>query len=129
MTTDEGTRKPLTEFQEGVRAICGVCGWNVKMMAGRAARLYSSIVAAGGSWLQVEEHYGQVDTGSAWWWYRDDWRGKRGERPADHSLRETWGRWTQPIAVAATQPASWAALEEVRRMRQEALTNGHGNGD
>ena len=104
MTND----KPLTEYQQGVRAVCAVCGWDTKMMGGRAAKLYSVVVAAGGTWMDVEKYYGQADPGNGWWWYSSDWRGKRGERPADHSIRETWGRWALPIAVAA--PSKYAGM-------------------
>ena len=102
------TGKPLTEQQEGVRAVCTVCGWNWKMMGGRAAKLYSVVVAAGGTWMELEAHYGQIDTGAAWWWYRDHWLGRKGERPDDGWIRKTWELHKLPIAVAA--PSKYAGM-------------------
>lgn len=32
--------------------------------------------------------------GGGGWWYANDWRGQKGEPPAPHFVRETWGRWS-----------------------------------
>lgn len=103
----------LTEQQQGVKTICEVCGWDAHMMGGRAARLYSVVVKAGGTWMDVEAHYSQVDHGAAWWWYRDHWLGRKGERPDDGWIRKTWKLWEKPLAVqlpARAEPAGYDSL-------------------
>lgn len=124
MSDDNPQPRILTEQQQGVKTVCEVCGWQVSMMAGRAARLYKQVQQAGGSWMDIEAHYSQTDHGAAWWWYRDDWRGKRGERPADHSIRETWGRWTLPVAVQMPQTGAGALLAYARELRINGDTAG-----
>ena len=108
----DGPQWVLTEQQAAVREVCEVCGWDDHMMAGRAARLLKGIRDAGGDVALLVAHYGQVDTGEAWWWWRDYWLGRKGEWPQDYTIRATWGLWDRPIAVrpasAAQQLAEYA---------------------
>lgn len=112
--------KTVTPQQAWVGAVCNVTGWNVGLMAGRAGKLVKALRAAGGTVAELLEHYGQEDVGSVWWFYRDDWRGKRGQRPDDGAIRATWGLWDKPIVVAVPQSAAGALLEYARSL-------GHGN--
>lgn len=118
---DPAPTKQITEQQAWVGAVCAVTGWNVALMAGRAGKLAKALKQAGGSVAELVEHYGQEDTNSAWWFYRDDWRGKRGQRPDDGAIRATWGLWDKPIAVQAPQSAAGSLLEYAR-----SLSNGNG---
>lgn len=41
------------------------------------------------------------------WWYANDWRGRKGEPPKPHQVRETWGQyeaWREARLVAAERP-------------------------
>lgn len=96
----------LTEAQLWVRDVCAVTGWNVKLMAGRAAKLGKLLRDAGGTREELVNHFGQADSGQAWWYYRDDWRGQRGERPNQTSIMERWGAWTLAVAVQLPARAS-----------------------
>lgn len=90
----------LSDQQIWVAVICQVTGWNSATMGGRAAKLVKKLKAGGATKETVLAHYGQYDFGEAWWWYRDHWLGKKGERPNDRWMLETWGLWEKPIAVA-----------------------------
>ena len=118
--TEPAPSKPLTEQQQWVGAVCEVTGWTAALMAGRAGKLVKALKFAGGSSAELLEHYGQVDHGAAWWWYRDDWRGKRGQRPGDNGIRETWGMWNKPIAVksAGRYDGMLSYVEELERGEQ-----------
>lgn len=98
---DEDTERQqvLTEPQLWVRDVCAVTGWNVKLMAGRAAKLAKLLREAGGTREELLARFGRDDPGNGWWYWRDDWRGKRGELPSQAAIMECWGRWTLPIAV------------------------------
>lgn len=124
MSDDNPQPRQLTEQQLWVANICNVCGWTTALMGGRAARLAKSLRTAGGTLDELIAHYAQADSAAAWWWYRDDWRGKRGERPADHSIRETWGRWALPVAVQmpVSEPAGYDSLREFLARPQDAHT-------
>lgn len=109
MDDDDGPKpRKLTEQQLWVAVVCEVTGWNSKTMGGRAAKLAAKIRNSGGSKEDVLAHYGQHDFGEAWWWYRDHWLGKKGERPSDRWILETWGMWNKPIAVAAPSASKYA---------------------
>ncbi len=117
MTAEADGPKVLTEPQAWVDVICQACGWNyqLKSNAGRAAKLGKELRTAGGTLVEFERHYGQVDRGESWWWYRDDWRGQRGQRPSVAGITETWGVWALPISV---RPAAMgAALSYVEQLR------------
>lgn len=45
----------------------------------------------------LRQHY----TGAGCFWYKQDWRGKKGERPTPAAIRKTWGQWG-----AAVEPAT-----------------------
>jgi hypothetical protein len=33
------------------------------------------------------------------WWYKTDWRGRKGQAPAPQHIRETWGQWVTATAA------------------------------
>jgi hypothetical protein len=101
-----------TDHQTICLAIAEVCGWDLNMIGwGRIGKLAKAVRASGGSAEIVREHYGQVDVSSDWWWYREHWLGKRGERPDDGWIRKTWGVWRLPLVLnAAIEPAGFQSL-------------------
>lgn len=123
MSTDDGPTS-LTPAQAWVQAICEITGWNVKLNAGRAAKLGKLLRDAGGTAAELIEHYDQQDHGAAWWWYRDDWRGQRGQRPSQSGITETWGAWELPIAVQP-QSAVGGLLALVERQAHGYDTGSH----
>jgi hypothetical protein len=44
------------------------------------------------------------------WWYKEDWRGKRGSPPLPHQVRECWGQFTARRAATAPQRAEVISL-------------------
>lgn len=114
--TSDGTRKREPSEaqrlqQQWVGTLCEVTGWSVATMAARAGKLAKALKLAGGTPDDLLAHYGQVDAGAAWWWYRDDWRGQRGQRPGEAGIRETWGFWNKPVVVQLPQARSYDALD------------------
>lgn len=106
-------------------AILAVTGWRVPAVsAGRVGKLARDLLAAGVFPHDVVLRFGTTDPGEGWWWYKDDWRGKRGDRPSENALRECAGKWEQPVAVQlpsvtrpALEPAGFAALRARREAR------------
>jgi hypothetical protein len=39
------------------------------------------------------------------WWYKCDWRGKKGQRPKPSEVRATWGTWKDAAAPGQATPA------------------------
>lgn len=122
---DSGPKeRKLTEQQLWVAVVCEVTGWNSKTMGGRAAKLVGKLRQSGASKETVLARYGQYDFGEAWWWYRDHWLGKKGERPNDRWILETWGVWEKPIAVAQPAQSKYAdALSFLEKL--EAAESGN----
>jgi hypothetical protein len=98
-----------TEPQAWVDALCAVLGWDYRLRsnAGRAAKLGKELRDVGGTVTDVSSYFGQTDYGAAWWWYRDTWQGRKGQRPTPGQIAENWGAWTLPIAV---QPNSMGGV-------------------
>lgn len=119
---EDPSPKVLTPAQAWVDAICAVTGWDwhLKRNAGRAAKLGKELREAGGTVDELLAHFGQVDQGSAWWWFRDDWRGKRGQRPAASQIVELWNIWRLPIAVQEHEPAGFDSLRQWMQRRHDA---------
>lgn len=113
--------KTLTEPQAWVRLICDITGWNDKLNGPRAGKFAKSLRQAGATLAELEAHYGQADHGAAWWWYRDDWRGKRGQRPSQAGITETWGAWTLPIAIQASPVGGMLAF--IERLEHDGNTH------
>jgi hypothetical protein len=123
MSDNPEEQKSLTESQQWVGALCEVMGqdWHLKRNAGRAARLGKELRDAGGTVQELVDHFGQTDAGAAWWWYRDDWRGKRGQRPAACQIVELWNVWQRPIAVQQPTSAVGAMLAHIAEQERSSV--------
>jgi len=64
-----------------------VTGFDLKMHGGRLGRSARKLVKAGYLPELVEINY---STGG--WWYKNDWRGQKGEMPTPEQIVETIGR-------------------------------------
>lgn len=78
--------KPKTPQQLMIDTLCSVMGLEVNLNAARVARLASELVGMTVTPAQIESVYGEKDTA---WWYQQDWRGKKGQKPTETAIRET----------------------------------------
>lgn len=62
-----------------------VCGMNFEKNKGRLLREAKVLQESA---EHLRQYYGPDS-----WWYQNDWRGKKGEKPTPATIRETWGRW------------------------------------
>lgn len=116
LTDLERATKPsrtITAQQSAVSALLAVTGWGLPMYV-RAARLVKAL-ASGCDYAEVaadlESHYGDKPN-SGWWWYRNDWRGIKSQRPDESGIRQTWKFWEKKDVQVASEPAGWAGLRE-----------------
>jgi hypothetical protein len=80
--------------RDWVPMLAGVCGLDAKLLWGRLAKRGRELFSAGYTVEQVETWYGQGG-----WWYKNDWRGHRGQPPTAEQILAT-------IALAAgAEPA------------------------
>lgn len=77
--------KPKSAQQLMIESLCSVMGLEVNLNASRVSRLASELVKMTVTPAQIQSAYGAGDT----WWYKDDWRGKRGQKPTESAIRET----------------------------------------
>jgi hypothetical protein len=99
-------------------ALLEVTGWRVPAVSpSRVGKLARDLLAAGVFPYDVRLRFGTLDPGEGWWWFRDDWRGRLGQRPDEKGLRECAGRWEQAVAVQVREPAGFAALRALREAR------------
>ncbi|UOF79187.1 hypothetical protein [Caudoviricetes sp.] len=103
--------RPVTEQQRAVNALLSVTGWPSSTMYGRAATLAKALVI-GSDYATVaadlETRYGKLSC-AGWWWYRNDWRGLRGQEPDESGIRQTWKAWEKP---PSPQPSRFDGLIE-----------------
>jgi len=93
-------QRTLTGQQDMFQAILDVTGWTVPAMApGRIGKLAAALLKSGGSAADMLYRFGTVDPGEGWWYWRDDWRGQRGQAPNEPAIRENWLAWRRPAAV------------------------------
>lgn len=73
------------------RELADVCGMDFQANKGRLLREAKLLTAAARPPAagDLRAHY---QAPGAWWW-KHDWRGKKGERPTPQAIRETWGAW------------------------------------
>jgi len=65
----------------------------------------------------------------AHWWYRHDWRGKKGEPPRPHQVREEWGKftsWREGQRVETALPPEQSTLTPDEQLWQEILADVQG---
>ncbi len=79
----------LTSQQLMVDALAKVCqrDWHIRGQATLLGKFATQLVRAGYTTDQVEQ-FGK-------WWYKNDWRGKKGDPPAPHNVTESIGRLPQ----------------------------------
>lgn len=77
----EGEKSP---HQEMILTLAFVMGVDANLNAGKIVRTASDLRKAGYTALQVLSCYGEGG-----WWYKEDWRGKKGEHPTLSAIRET----------------------------------------
>jgi hypothetical protein len=84
---------------ELARAIGEVCGMPLKPNEGRLLREAQQMhgVDPPATPAEVRDKFGVQEDGLSWW-YRDDWRGQKGQRPTPAQVRENWGKWQLPPA-------------------------------
>ena len=96
----DNTGPRVATQQDMFGAILAVTGWRVPAVsAGRVGKLAKDLLASGVFPHDVVLRFGRTDPGHGWWYWRDDWRGKRGDMPNESALRECAGKWEQPVAV------------------------------
>jgi len=115
-TTEVETVTPWTMAE----AIIDVTGYLAQPT--RFLRLGKELIAAGATPVDVRRLYG---LGGRYW--LEDWRGKNGQRPSEHAIRETVTEYLHagPVARPAAQPKSAGALAEYMQ-RTGATMGGEG---
>lgn len=92
LTVSKPSRKPSAEkkadnnglypLAEAIATVCNIdLSKNRGMLFAEAKRLNESP-------QDVTDHYGPGA-----WWYKNDWRGKKGQPPKPSDIRLTWGQW------------------------------------
>lgn len=77
-------RKP-NEIYSLAQVLGEVCGMDFDKNKGRLLKEAKALQESADS---LRQYYGPDS-----WWYQNDWRGKKGEKPTPATIRETWGRW------------------------------------
>lgn len=67
-----------------IMTLASVCGMDAKLAGRRLAKRGKELWAAGYSVEQIEQWYGEGG-----WWYREDWRGKKGSFPTPEDIQAT----------------------------------------
>ena len=109
----DGDGPKVATQQDMFGAILAVTGWRVPAVsAGRVGKLAKDLLATGIFPHDVLLRFGRVDPGNGWWYWRDDWRGKRGDMPNENALREGVCKFDLPVAVQlpAAQTSKWAGV-------------------
>jgi hypothetical protein len=95
---------------EMANALTDVTGVSSRLNWGKVAPVAGSLVEDGYTPEQVRRHFGRVDPGpGAWWYWRDDWRGKttekrKGEPPTLAVILERIGLAVHQPGVTAPPP-------------------------
>ncbi len=85
--------KALTPQQDMVLALAQVMGIDDHLNGARLARLAAEIAKLGGTPDLIRKKYSL----GGWYW-SNNWRGQRGERPNETAIRESWNQWdAEPI--------------------------------
>ena len=91
------TPKPATPAQAMFSALAELCQIDIAVCTndqrGALNQSEASLRKAGATPDALGVHTDDWQT-FAHWWYRHDWRGKRGEPPNPHQVREEWGKFT-----------------------------------
>ncbi len=94
-----------SQQQAMVGALADAMRMDAALNGTRLARLAADLLRAGYEPGQVARAYGRGG-----WWYREDWRGKRGDAPGEQGIRETLRR---AVGTAATdsEPQTFRIVE------------------
>lgn len=117
---------PHWELAEAIGDVCGT-QMSIKSNQGKLLKCAADLKRGQppATADQVREHYG-ISPGSVSWWYREDWRGQKGDRPNLASIRDTWGKWLLPSTpktggangTSSNGLAAMASRETYSRARQ-----------
>jgi hypothetical protein len=78
--------KHFTPQQVMVGILAEITGldYHIKSNAGRLARRGKELITAGYTCEQIKKLYGEYG-----WWYREDWRGQKGQKPTPEDILST----------------------------------------
>lgn len=110
--TPSGDPTP-TPQQQMVEVLASVSGFDIRLHGARLGKTASKLVKAGYGAGFVEDNYAHKTKS---WWYREDWRGKKGERPTPEQVAETIGK----IIPVASPQQSEAEIEATREAIRQA---------
>lgn len=103
-TKPDTAKKPPTPSQEMFTALARACSIDLAMITpgqrGALNQTERMLREAGVKPEQIADFRA--------WWDREDWRGKRGDAPEPHQVREEWGRYLDGSKPAPKSPASVA---------------------
>ncbi len=97
-------KKPSTPSQEMFTALAKACSIDLAMITpGQRGALNQTERMLREAGIKPEQIAAFRE-----WWNREDWRGKRGDAPEPHQVREEWGRYLDGSKPAPKSPASVA---------------------
>ena len=85
--------RKLTDQQAMIGALSEVMEMQSSLNGSRLAAFAANLLRNGGTSEEVRAYYGKMLNGQVWQWYKHDWRGKKGDKPNERGIRETWGKW------------------------------------
>lgn len=95
-------RLPRVDYYPLASALAEVCHMVFESNRGhlfREAELLSKAQPAPTPEL-LRQHYAG---GAGCFWYKNDWRGQKGDRPSPAAIRKTWGQWAAEPVKPATK--------------------------
>jgi len=101
--------KPKSPQQLMIDTLCAVMGLEVNLNAARVSRLASELVKMTITPAQIESKY---KAGA--WWYKNDWRGKRGQKPTENGIRETINQAASESDVKWIRPPQKTTIRQPR---------------
>lgn len=109
-----GVETPTTP-QTMFSALAELCKWDKDLLTdkqrGGLNQTEKSLRTKGGATVQDVSAFGE-------WWYACDWRGKKGQPPLPHLVRENWKRYTDHRDQRTEQEAE--RLDALERQREQA---------
>lgn len=102
---------------EMIHAVAEVTGMDAKLNFGVLLQPTLDLVLAGYRPDQIRDCYGRDAPPGRWHWYRDDWRGKKGDMPTLKNIVETVGGGVAQSAPAVKQEGGTLWLSHVKDFR------------
>jgi len=114
LTPNGAAPKQPTPQQQMFEALAVVTGWDMRINKGRIGKVAAKLIKAKYSAELVKKEYGPGG-----WWYREDWRGKKGEMPSSPEIiQNTIGK----INLKDTGESDYtAALERRKREKYSSV--------